>query len=275
MFSWFRPKQPPVVEPKPCAANPGKGVSVRIAFANGTRTWEEKADLPEILERILKQAGHATTRSKGSVALESGLVLLPSMVSFQPLDGGGVRTVTTIETSHPDRIPPAVFEYQHATGNTTEASIGSGFDNWAKLDLPVFLDVLTPKPQTCTIMQMEFPADESGAKRTRQVFLGPVAHMMEHPLPKSESGEETHAFCPCCLFTNSGEAFHELLTQKTFHGIRFFALRDQNGEVSADCRVNGEDWPAGVEALRRYAASWPQQGYEFRKQFVVISSPPA
>jgi hypothetical protein len=44
--------------------------------------------------------------------------------------------------------------------------------------------------------------------------------------------------------------------------------------VQADCRVNGEDWSAGAEALRAYVTRWPDRGFEFRKQYVVIQSPP-
>ena len=55
-----------------------------------------------------------------------------------------------------------------------------------------------------------------------------------------------------------------------FFGIRFFAVRDEQGVTEADCRVNGEDWAVGAEALRKYAATWPGAGYEFRKQYVIL-----
>ena len=33
-------------------------------------------------------------------------------------------------------------------------------------------------------------------------------------------------------------------------------------------RVNGEDYPAG-QALAEYVGTWPQRGFEFRKQLVI------
>ena len=38
----------------------------------------------------------------------------------------------------------------------------------------------------------------------------------------------------------------------------------------ADCRVNGDDFEPGAIALRAYATTWPDAGYEFRKQYVIF-----
>ncbi len=34
--------------------------------------------------------------------------------------------------------------------------------------------------------------------------------------------------------------------------------------------MNGEDFEPGKAALRKYAATWPDRGVEFRKQYVVV-----
>jgi hypothetical protein len=44
--------------------------------------------------------------------------------------------------------------------------------------------------------------------------------------------------------------------------------------MQADCRVNGEDWLAGADALRAYVATWPDRGLETRKQYVLIGPKP-
>lgn len=67
-------------------------------------------------------------------------------------------------------------------------------------------------------------------------------------------------------------AFLDHLKSDEFFGIRLFAARYEDGAAEADCRVNGEDWPAGKEALIRYVNQWPQRGFEFRKQYVAIES---
>jgi hypothetical protein len=110
-------------------------------------------------------------------------------------------------------------------------------------------------------------SDVAGLTRFRQVILGPVAHLATNPPPKKK---EAHPFCPCCLFTESMEAFHAVLQTDQFLGVRLFASRDQLGVAAADCRVNGEDFAAALPALTAYVEKWPQRGLEFRKQYVVI-----
>ena len=70
------------------------------------------------------------------------------------------------------------------------------------------------------------------------------------------------------------EAFTDLLKGREFLGVRLYAARDAQGEISADCRVNGEDYPAALPYLHTYVQSWPQAGLEFRKQYVVIRNQP-
>jgi hypothetical protein len=78
---------------------------------------------------------------------------------------------------------------------------------------------------------------------------------------------------PLCLLTNSFEAFRELIEADAFYGLRLFALRDGDSEPGADCRVNGDDWEKGAQALRAYAGTWPPAaGYEMRKQYVVLQT---
>lgn len=79
-----------------------------------------------------------------------------------------------------------------------------------------------------------------------------------------------HEFCPCCLLTNSFEAFKELIEDRSVYGIRLLAMRDANGDPQADCRVNGNDWGKGAEALRKYVGTWSAAGLEMRKQYVVV-----
>jgi hypothetical protein len=54
-------------------------------------------------------------------------------------------------------------------------------------------------------------------------------------------------------------------------------MRDQNRAAIADCRVNGEPFEEGKQALRRYVETWPDAGFEWRKQYVILqtfSAPP-
>ena len=77
--------------------------------------------------------------------------------------------------------------------------------------------------------------------------------------------------CPLCL---SLTAFRDHLQANEFCGIRLFASRDANGEAVADCRINGVDWAPGQAELLKYVATWPDRGFEYRKQYVAICLPP-
>jgi hypothetical protein len=179
-----------------------------------------------------------------------------------------VHTVSTVQVNHPTLAPAGVFEYQHSGGETLNESVAEGLAQWVKMDFVVLVDALRPKPGTCSAMEMSFPAKEGLPARKRRAVLGPVYHARN-------SGERTepeeHPFCPCCLLTNSFEAFKDLVMGYDVHFLRLFAMRE-HGEVGADCRVDGHDFEPGAEALRAYARTWPGGGFEVRKQLVVVQS---
>ena len=223
----------------------------------------------QLLAAFLNGKGRDARLSEGSVVLSSGITLTAEFLDNVPLDDGSVRTCTLITATHADYFPDGLAEFQHAAGETVEASVLDGFNVWSQMDLVTLEDSLRSDPLDCNMMEMSFP-EEDGVSLVRQVILGPTAH-------RTTAGareDEEHPFCPCCLFTQSFEAFDELLRTDRFIGIRLFASRDANGEPAADCRVNGEDFPAGVDYLIKYAQSWPQHGFEYRKQYIVIRSAP-
>jgi Family of unknown function (DUF6348) len=271
------------VAPKLLPSNPGKGVAGKVGFSNAERTWSEKYNLVALAASVLADQGHKILSEESwLVHQESGFILLPQFVHLQPLDKGGVRTTTTIQAQHPVLVSEGVFEYQHSTGDSVEDSIRKGFDQWAHADFVALLESLQPKPQTCTTLRMDFPEKDGKPAYSRRAVLGPVAHFLQKPhfyaerkVPKSgQSAEgeqcESHDFCPYCLLTNSFDAFKELIEGSDFFGLRLFAACGEKGALQADCRVNGVDWEKGAEALRKYATTWPEAGYEFRKQYVVL-----
>ncbi len=269
MFDWFKQKAPPV-QPSICQANPSRGIKVSLAFANAERTWTEEVDLVTRMAEVLRSGGYVLSTGKSWVQLESGLVLQPGFVSSQPLQQGGVQTLTTVEVSHPTGgIPAGVFEFQHSTGNDTCQSVAKGFEGWMNLDLPVFLDALRPKPEKCTFLEFNLPAGGGKPSQKRRAVLGPVSHLVSHP---AEGPAEEHPFCPCCLFTRSGDVMKPKILDNHFYGLRLFAMRRHDGTPAADCRLNGEDWEPGKSALIEYVKSWPDRGVEFRKQYVIIQT---
>jgi hypothetical protein len=283
MFSWLRRNWLPDSRGIPtCKGNPGRGMKGRVRCEREGRAWTEETDAVRAIARVLGRHNHRVkVRDTWLEHRPSGYVIRPQLVDAFPLDKGGIRTVTTVEVSHPSLVPGGTFEYQHAAGDNLEDAIAQGFDLWVKTDLIVLLDALRPKAADCTAMEMQFPEKEGRPVLRRRAVLGPVAQFLKNPPPPANPGPggdpgatvgegDAHPFCSCCFLTRSFEAFKDLVEDTGFFGIRFFAVRDEQGLTEADCRVNGEDWEIGAEALRKYAATWPEAGYEFRKQYVVL-----
>ncbi|MFZ6872328.1 DUF6348 family protein [Undibacterium sp. Di27W] len=201
------------------------------------------------------------------LALEDGLLLAVERVETVTLAEDKFRTCTRIYASHVEYFPQGLSEYQHAIGATESEAVLEGLRTWAKMDLLVLQDAVREQPVNCTVIEMNTSAEAAESSSFRQVILGPVAHLASQPAPGKK---EEHPFCPCCLFTESMPAFHDLLQTSDFIGIRLFASRDNEDKLAADCRVNGEDFIPAVEHLKQYAEKWPQRGLEFRKQYVVV-----
>ena len=271
--------------PQRLPSNPGKGSAGSTTFLNAEKSWVESFNLVSLLASVLGQRGHAVRSEESWLVHEpSGFILLPQIAGFQPLNRGGVSTTTTIQTNHSALVPDGIFEYQHSSGNDLEESFRKGFDQWAETDFSVLLEALKPKPEICTALEKEFPEKEGKLAYSRRAVLGTVLHWVQSPQAvaerKTPEGEkqtqgehcEGHEFCPCCFLTHSFEAFRELFEDSGFYGLRLLAIRDENGNPQADCRVNGTDWDKGAEALRRYVATWPAAGFEMRKQYVVLQT---
>ena len=280
MFGFRKKTAPPL-----CKSNPGICVEGKVAFARADRSWTEEFNTVTLAASALQGRGFAVRAEKTWLVHEaSGFILLPQLVELQPLDDGGVRTVTTIQTNHSELAPDGLFEYQHSTGDNAADSIRKGFDQWAQVDFPPLIDALRPKPQTCTMLEMTFPAKDGAPPRVRRAILGPIMHYMASPsagnedstraadAPAHEDAGDAHPFCPCCLLTRSFQTFRELIEGDGFYGLRLYAMRDAEGAPLADCRVNGDDWEKGAQALRDYVRTWPEAGVEFRKQYVVLHS---
>jgi hypothetical protein len=261
------------------APNPGRAVEARIQLLRGGQSWTEEVNVLEAAARALTQHDHAVfTRDSEIVHQDSGLVFRPLLAEFVPLDSGGVRTVTTMQTSHPDLVPEGIFEFQHGAGKTTEEALANGFDSWVQGDLVAFLEALREQPVRSMTLVMEFPAKDDHPALRRRAVLGPVAHFMESGQHQAGAGAQAcppqgeHPFCPCCLLTSTFPAFKAFIQQDGLYGIRFYAARDQHGRPQADCRINGTNWPAGAVALRKYVKKWPPNGFEFRKQYVLFQT---
>src|SRR5579872_2745713 len=261
-------------QPQLIKTNPGQGIEAKFAVSGRKASDVENINVLELLECVFRDRKIQAHRHETCLELpESKLIIMPQIGGIQLMERGGVQTVTTIQIHHPTLVPKGVFEYQHSWGDTARDAITKGFDQWLKVDFVTFQDALLPKPSTCMSMEMSFPEKDGNPGYQRRAVLGPVAHFQSQPqVPSAGETAEEHPFCACCFFTNTIEAFKELIQGKEFCAIRFFAARGDDGLPQSDCRVNGDDWPDGAEALREYVKSWKGTGYEFRKQYALIQT---
>ena len=221
-----------------------------------------------LLGTVLSAEKIAFTVQPAYLRLESGICLTITAIEQKPLAEQRVKTCTSIFAWHPQYFAEGMSEYQHALGSDESAAMTEGIQNWVRMDLLTLIDAVADYPQHCTVIELNTASAEQQQQRYRQVILGPVAHLASLP----EKKKEEHPFCPCCLFTESMPAFHDLLQTERFLGVRLFASRDQQGQAAADCRVNGEDFAAALPLLTAYVEKWPQRGLEFRKQLIVVRS---
>lgn len=271
MFGFFRKRPAPALHPR----NRNEGSQITCHLASEGRNWTEHVDVVRIAAATLKREGHATRNEKSWLFhAESGISLTPRFVDLQLNEDGSVQTATTIQCNHALMPPHGVFEFQHSTGSSIEESVSKGIEGWARLDLVTLLDAVRLKPRECMVMELTLPTRDGHPERRRRAVLGPIAQFTKSPPAETTGGADEHPFCPCCLLTNSFDAFRELFEGSGFFGVRLFAAREPGVGGQADCRVNGEDWEKGAEALRAYADTWPDAGYEFRKQYVVLQDIP-
>ena len=195
-------------------------------------------------------------------------------------DNGLVHIALLTDARHDSAFPDGLYEFQHGSGSSVPEAIQDGYSQWAQLDIPVICDVSGRSPAASMIMDITLPATQESPERQRRIILGPTGHFTEDGSHENEAkcekdacGEE-HPFCSCCLVTNSMEAFQPLVEAEGTLGVRLFASRDQQGQTLADVRVNADSFEPCVTALRAYAETWPQHGFELRKQYVVFTDAP-
>lgn len=251
-------------------ANPGTLTAGETGFSTGERSWSESFNMVEHAATALRNANHEVQCHEDSWLTlgASGYILQPRLVEAIPQDDGSMQTISTMEVSHPSHLPFPLFEFQHSMGSSIEESAVRGFEQWAAVDLPVFLELPASKPEACMEFMQELASGNGTGSRTRRLLLGPLQYDQAEAVQAATETEHGTA-CPCCLLFKNVGFFAPLLEGDEFTAIRLYALRSEDGQALADCRVNGVPWQPGREALQRYVASWPGSGFAYRRQYVV------
>jgi hypothetical protein len=246
--------------------------NIALAWANGTTTSEEW-DTVELLREVVSAAGINAERREKVVQTECGFVLTPGVLSFKP-HTDAVQSTTIVRVEHPTLIPRDawVFEYQHSIGETFVGSLRTGFIEWERNDFRPLRGALQAKPDGCLAMEMTFPDSAKAPERKRRVVFGPATRRVPATMGPEQQDDPAHPFCDCCLFHGCADTLRAQIEGDGLFGIRMFVARSADGSLAADCRVNGQDYSPGQEALIAYAKTWPGEWLDIRKQYVVIHS---
>jgi hypothetical protein len=265
-------KKPPMLS----QSNPGNGTHFEISYdEEGTKNFE-LVDLIEMMVILFKKTGEKITKHDGWIEhIASGLQILPQFVDLETYPDGSVRTQSTIQLSHPDYFPEGIFEFQHSDGSTVVHSLFFGFAQWQQQCLNTILDSLRAEPEDCHAIRTMVPVRNGLPQHARKATFGHVLQLtaeQETIVVANEQADPDHSFCDCCLFTKNLKTFAPLFESNRYYCLLLYAARYPNGDIVADCRINGEDFPEGISTLIEYAATWPGQGFESRKQYVVLNN---
>ena len=225
-------------------------------------------NLPDLLARAARAQGFTARIDGDGVLIADAITVTPFLLETAP-QNGRVHTASATRAHHAQLPTAGVVEFQHWVGEDEACALSDGFTAWLQMDLVTLLEAVQPQLERLPHMELSI------GEHTRQIVLGPpLRHASAADVPAATGSEEEHDFCPCCLFTNSLQAFQPLLDSADFVGIRLFAARYGEGDYAADCRVNGEDYPDALPLLTDYARKWAGTHFEFRKQYVVIRNKP-
>ena len=204
MFSWFRKAPRP---PRPAAENPGRGHTVRVAFANAQKSWEEKDDLAASLATTLNALGHEAT-VKRRLGGTRRRILVGAAGRERRAHGRRRREYRhhdpdVARGAHAQRI----FEFQHSSGTDVRDSFAKASRAGRSSICRCSSMRCEQSPRRAWSWKWQGQESKSLLAQDRRLVFGPTLQMAQKP---ETSAPAEHDFCPCCLFTNSIDAFDEL-----------------------------------------------------------------
>ncbi len=225
----------------------------------------------EMLAQVLGQSRLDARCTGDAVLLPSGLRLEAALLEARLLEDGRVATVTRVVAFHDALFADGLPELQRAIGADTAQAMAQGFSAWVQGARVALEDAVRTAVRDCPLLAVKVSAPGGGAPTVYQAILGPVLCVGPGPAQPAEDDE----LCPACMTTRVQDALRGHLRAGGYTGLSLVAGRDARGALAADCRVNGEPFSEGVERLVAYARSWPERGFEFRQQYVILRAAPA
>ena len=182
-------------------------------------------------------------------------------------EDGSFHSRVYIRTRHEELFPDGMYEYAYGLGETEEAATVNAVYRWIESDFNAIHDWL------CTNAEHDHSdskteavsfSEEEGVMAW-EVILGPLIRTASEQLQEEIYQDD--------FFLKMFDTLNTyLLGYKGLYPIKCFVMVDQAGEISLDCRVNGQAWAEGGAFLKKYAESWGLKNEtHWRKQYFIIA----
>jgi hypothetical protein len=220
------------------------------------------------LAQLLEAAGLAIARGDDGRLTETVSQLRFAVAATWPRSAApglarsfGVR----IDVAHDELFGvEGVFEYSYGSGSSDAEAADAALTNWIEHDLAALRSAAAG--QAVEGLKLTFGEDAADARQGWEIYLGPMLYYA------GPAGPEP--CCEACLFAQNAEVLMTLLDQGRSCAVKIVAGRDADGEISADCRIDGRDWPEGRASIMRAVASWPPaDGLALRRQYLIFKAP--
>jgi Family of unknown function (DUF6348) len=220
-----------------------------------------------LLADRVEQAGHPVERRADDVHIRgTDLFIAPTSIWDNPEkpEPGKIRTFgLKIGMASKSLFGGLAHEYSYGLGLDDDAAAADALQRWVDFDLPVLMESSTGDLKTCARCNYTLPETSGVARRKWHIFLGPMFYLA--------GSRGAQPCCSACLFTASAPVLLSRLNERVSHAVKIVASKDLDGTTSADCRVNGENWPEAIEAIAEAAKSWPDDcGLILRRQYLFF-----
>jgi hypothetical protein len=214
---------------------------------------------------VLETRGFKPRIKDGAADLGVGAVSLRCSVPGVQQHPGAVVVAIAGEVLIPDMASTPIQDSAVGTAETTEKAVASGVRAWIDGVLPPVLMARgigkAEEVHPFDLCQIDFV---NNLTNVWDVYAGPfqVAGRDREHLARHLEAQQ-----PFTMLLTSG-ALPPIATTPGLFWLKLFLSRQESGELTAECRLNNQDWPAGAEALRTFA--WPTEpGFLLYRQFIV------
>lgn len=206
--------------------------------------------IAEKLAQVLNSSGYACTQAANEITLPGWPAKIIVVGDNRDDSTNGVSLMARIMTFHPLLPRGMAQELSVGWASTEQEAIEKMTASWMLVFFPGLKFLFDEKPHDCTVIQ-EPVALQNAAGKEYRLILGPLQHMNfgEEPATEPKDFHQRLAW----------NALADLITRKAGPGVnhlRFYVARTQAG-IDGDVFLNGVNWPAGSELLRRQAEGFP------------------